>query len=311
MQCCADAAEPVMSILGKPRLNCHALNGRRIALFALHLASTVINAIFLQNRNIQGVLMKSFTGLTFVIALFSICGFLNAETIYQTGFEKPTYSTGGLSGHNGWTSTGGSIGVVEKTFAYSGSQAVLYDTSARAGQYDDIYNFSYNSINNPNQLVTLSVEAYFTGDSNEIWEALGPDSSNGFMGQIQVQDGYATFGLADTNIGAVPVTFNSWNQYSMVFDYSTDTEAAYINGILIGSSSFVAPGSTDLTDNWIGYSYKYGKASDSGYFDDLSITATTVPAPVPEPADFSLVACGLLAGLGAFRGRILSAVLGR
>jgi hypothetical protein len=137
--------------------------------------------------------------------------FLNAETIYETGFEKQTYSTGSLSGHNGWTSTGGSIGVIEKTFAYSGSQAVLYDTSARAGQYDDIYNFSYNSINNPNQLVTLSVEAYFTGDSNEIWEALGPDSSIGFMGQIQVQDGYATFGLADTNIGAVPVTFNSWN----------------------------------------------------------------------------------------------------
>lgn len=252
--------------------------------------------------------MKGFTKLTIVIALFSICGFLNAETIYQTGFEKPTYSTGSLSGHNGWTSTGGSIGVVEKTFAYSGSQAVLYDTSARAGQYDDIYNFSYNSINNPNQLVTVSVEAYFTGNSNEIWEALGPDSSKGFMGQIQVQDGYATFGLADTNIGAVPVTFNAWNQYSMVFDYSTNTEAAYINGILIGSSSFVTPGSTDLTDNWIGYDYKYGRASDKGYFDNLSITATAVPvSSVPEPADFSLLACGLLAGLGAFRGRILTA----
>jgi hypothetical protein len=84
----------------------------------------------------------------------------------------------------------------------------------------------------------------------------------------------------------------------MVFDYSTDTEAAYINGILIGSSSFVAPGSTDLTDNWIGYSYKYGKPSDSRYFDDLSITATAVPvSSVPEPANFSLLACGLLAGL--------------
>ena len=251
--------------------------------------------------------MKGFTRLTLVIALFSICGFLNAETISQTGFESPTYHTGNLSGHNGWINNG-NFGVVENTFAYSGSQAVLYDTSARAGQYLNQYGFSYNSKNNPNQLVTVSVEAYFTGDSNEGWEALGPDSSKGFMGQIQVQDGIATFGLADSNIGAVPVTFDAWNQYSMVFDFANDTEAAYINGILIGSSSFVTPGATNLTDAQIGYNFKDGKASDQGYFDDLSITATAVPAPVPEPADFSLVACGLLAGLGAFRRRILSAI---
>jgi hypothetical protein len=299
-----------MSILGRPRLNCHALNGRRIAPLALHLASTVINAIFLENRNIQGVSMKSITGLTFVIALFSICGFVNAETISQTGFERPTYSTGNLSGHNGWFNNG-NVGVVENKFAFSGSQAVLYDTSARAGQYFNSYEFSYNSTHDPNQLVTLSVEAYFTGDSDEDWEALSADSSKGFMGQIQVQDGIATFGLADSNIGAVPVTFDAWNQYSMVLDFSNDTEAAYINGILIGSSSFVTHGATNLTSTEIGYDEKFGKASDDGYFDDLSITATTVPAPVPEPADFSLVACGLLAGLGAFRSRILSAVSGR
>jgi len=251
--------------------------------------------------------LKSLSKLTFVIALFSICGFLNAETISQVGFEKPTYSTGSLSGHNGWFNSG-NVGVVENTFAFSGSQAVLYDTSARAGQYVNQDDFFYNSIHNPNQLVTVSVEAYFTGDSNEVWEALGPDSSKGFMGQIQVQDGYATFGLADSNIGAVPVTFDAWNQYSMVFDFSNDTEAAYINGILIGSSSFVTPGATNLTDTQIGYNSKFGRASDKGYFDDLSITATAVPAPVPEPADFSLVACGLLAGLGAFRGRILAAI---
>lgn len=254
--------------------------------------------------------MKSLTKLTFVLALFSICEFLNAETISQVDFERPTYSTGNLSGHNGWINSG-NVGVVENTFAYSSSQAVLYDTSARAGQYVNQYGFFYNSIHNSNQLVTVSVEAYFTGDSDEVWEALGPDSSKGFMGQIQVQDGYATFGLADSNMGAVPVTFDAWNQYSMVFDFSNDTEAAYINGILIGSSSFVTPGATDLTDTQIGYNFKNGRASDKGYFDNLSITATAVPAPVPEPADLSLLACGLLAGLGAFRRRILSAVSGR
>ncbi len=254
--------------------------------------------------------MKSFTKLTMLIALFLICGLLNAETIFQTGFEGPTYSTNKLSGQNGWTDTGRKTGVVEKTFAHSGSQAVEYNSSLRAGQYADIYNFSYDSINNPNQWVTLSVDAYFTGNNKEVWEVLGPDSSNGFMGQLLVQDGYATFGLLDTNIGMVPVTFNAWNQYSMVFDFSTGTEAAYINGLLIGSAPLVSPGSTDLTDNWIGYNWKYGTASDKGYFDNLSITATTVPvSAVPEPASLSLLACGLLAGAWVVRSRIFSGAI--
>ena len=251
--------------------------------------------------------MKSFTRLMFVIALFSICKFLHADTITQTGFESPTFHTGSLAGQGGWLN-GATIGVVENTFAFSGSQAVLYDTSARAGQYFDDDRFSYNSKNNVDQVVTLSVEAFFTGDNDEDWEALSADSSKGFMGQIQVQNGIATFGLANSNIGAVPVTFDAWNQYSLVIDFANDTEAAYINGTLIGSSSFVTPGATNLIDTEIGYDSKFGKASDEGFFDDLSITDSAVPSPVPEPADFSLVACGLLAGLGAFRRRILSAV---
>jgi hypothetical protein len=128
------------------------------------------------------------------------------------------------------------------------------------------------------------------------------------MGQIEVFNGDATFGLADSNIGAVPITFDAWNQYSMVFDFANDTEAAYVNGILIGSSSFVTPGATNLTDNEIGYDFKNGKATDEGFFDDLSITDSAVPSPVPEPGNFSLLACGLLAGVGAFRRRIFSAV---
>jgi hypothetical protein len=128
------------------------------------------------------------------------------------------------------------------------------------------------------------------------------------MGQIEVFNGNAVFGLADSDAGSVPIAFNTWNQYSMVFDYADDTEAAYVNGILIGSASFVTPGATDLTDNVIGYDFKNGKATDEGFFDDLSITVGAVPSPVPEPGNFSLLACGLLAGFVAFRGRILSAV---
>jgi hypothetical protein len=258
--------------------------------------------------------MKSFTRLMFVIALFSICKFLNAETIYQTGFEAPTIHTGSLSGQNGWENDG-SAGVVENNFAFSGSQAVEFDSSSRAAPGNG-YDVSYSSKNNPNQLVTVSVEAYFTGDNDENWLGLGVFSSTGFMGQIFVSeldgiDPVASFGLADSNIGAVPITLDTWNQYSIVFDFANDTEAAYVDGTLIGSSSFVTPGSTNLDDVQIGYNDKFGKASDEGFFDDLSITDSAVPAPVPEPADFSLVACGLLAGLGAFRRRILSAVSNR
>jgi hypothetical protein len=79
-----------------------------------------------------------------------MCG----ETIFQTGFEPTAYTLGALEGQNGWTGNGG--GVVENSLVFQGSQAVIYDTSAAAGQYVDTMPVSYDSTTDPNYLVTVS-----------------------------------------------------------------------------------------------------------------------------------------------------------
>ena len=57
-------------------------------------------------------------------------------TVYQTGFEStesPPFANGNLSGQNGWISTDDpptpGRGIVESTFALTGSRAALLDAS--------------------------------------------------------------------------------------------------------------------------------------------------------------------------------------
>jgi hypothetical protein len=80
---------------------------------------------------------------------------------------------------------------------------------------------------------------------------------------------------------------NTWNNISLVFNFNTQTESGYVNGVLIASLPFSAP-TTAITVLDVGYNNKLGTASDSAYVDSLSITATA-----PEPTTLVLVGAGL------------------
>ena len=215
------------------------------------------------------------------------------ELVFQTGFESPTYTTGALSGQGGWS---GSVGVVENTFAFAGSQAVIF-SGATSGQPLDRHSLSYNSLTDPNFVVDVSVEAYITGHSGEVWEALAVDANTGFAGQIRITTGGdAVFGLASSSIGSVPVALNTWNQFSMLFNFHNDTESAYVNGTLIGTAPFVAPGATALTQMQIGYNDALSASSDKAYFDNVQVDAS-----VPEPSSWLLL--GSIVGALGIRGR--------
>ena len=225
-----------------------------------------------------------------VVLLFAPLACIQAdELVFETGFEPPTYTTGALSGQNGFAG----FGDVENTFAFAGSQAVI-DSGASSGQLLGGHSLSYDSLTDPNQVVDVSVEAYITGNSHEVWDALAVDADTGFAGQIEILGGNAMFGLANSSIGSVPVAFNTWNAFSLLFNFQTDSESAYVNGTLIGTAPIVASGATALTFFAFGYNDVFSASSDTAYFDNVEVVAS------PEP--FSLLLLGTIVGALGIRG---------
>ena len=83
----------------------------------------------------------------------------HAATIFQTGFESsevPSYSTGQLSGENGWAGT--TAAVVENSTVFSGLQAVSLDSTGLTGHSLIGHELTYSSNSNPDQIVIFAVE---------------------------------------------------------------------------------------------------------------------------------------------------------
>ena len=99
--------------------------------------------------------------LLFLAVLISATA--SAGTIYQTGFESPTYLLGGLNGQSGWTIS--TVPIIETSIVHSGLQAVQFDASGLGGPSIAFRPLSYNSLIDPNQLVVAQsqVELSTTG----------------------------------------------------------------------------------------------------------------------------------------------------
>lgn len=224
------------------------------------------------------------------ISAFFFCRSARADILYQTGFESP-FTLGNVNGQQGWSYYGSvSPGVIENTVYYAGTQALEFDDSTTSGENGNGIELSgdYNSNTDSDQIVQVSIEAYFTGDSEEVWDALSAFSSVGFLGQIVVNGPDAEFSTTGID-GSVPITFNTWNLYTLVFNYSTEQVLAYYNSTLIGSGAFASPSSTDLLEVAVGYNNKPGVQTDTSYFDNLDVEDIA-----PEPASWGLAGAALL-----------------
>ena len=153
-----------------------------------------------------------------------------------------------------------------------------------------------------NETATVQIAAMFTSSSSaSIYEAIGLNSSSGFLTQIAYFNGGAYFvnGPNPADDFFLPVALDTWNIYTIQLDYVTQTASGYVNGTLIGTSSFFTP-STDLINTGFGINSIPG--NDIGYFDDLSAPNS----PVPEPSSFVLLGTGTLALVGAARRKLFS-----
>jgi hypothetical protein len=230
------------------------------------------------------------------MAVLSLAPLSQAGTIFQTGFESsevPAYSTGQLSGQNGWSGT--TAAVVENSTVFSGLQAVSLASTGLSGQSLIGQNLTYNSSTDPNKIVVFDDEFMESSSGSQSnWNPLNVGANGQYITQIIVQtNGNAVLGVLGGPVGSIPVTRGTWNDFQLVLNFQNQTVSGYVDSQLLGSGSFANP-TTVLSRVNLGLNS--APNGDTGFFDQLSVTSQS-----PEPGYAGLVAAGL--AFMAFRAR--------
>jgi len=212
-----------------------------------------------------------------------ICAPASAGVIYQTGFESPTYTVGGLNGQDGWTNS--TVPIVQTANVFSGTQAVQYSATGLSAQDYAIHSLTYNALTDSNQIVIGQIEMEISNTGT----ASGQDAilfrANGglLVGHIEVGLNRKAFmaNLTTTIGGSVSVPLGVWNLYTFSMNFQTQQFTAFVNDQLIGTLPF---SNTYTSLSVVQFGLHDSPGTDSTFYDNLSI------ASVPEPSTLLLFA---------------------
>jgi hypothetical protein len=219
-----------------------------------------------------------------------------ADTLYQTGFESPTYTVGALDSQDGWFNA--ATATVQNTTVFAGQQAATFSSAGLSAQDLAIHNVT-NTITAPDQIITISGEFQVSATDGTVWDVAAlANGSGGFLGQIIESNGSVRLGLASTSVGNIAIASGVWNSFDVTINTATETQAAFINGTFLGQGA--------LANNTPFGRYSFGINSGFGHsdtlsIDDLSITAST---PLPSSASMGMILLGGMAVVQLVRRRL-------
>ena len=224
-----------------------------------------------------------------------------AVIVYNSnGFEPPSIIPGDIEGQdatNGpWQRSGNnaSTGLVQVAVKQAGLQALqatrapTADGDARWGVFKPIANATKVTVSfDMNvQRSTLPAGSFgpFVGvegydELNNAPLLAGSVGVDATTGDVLYQEA-GTGVLVETGTLAA---FNTWNNYKLVLDYTTDRYSIFFNGNLLASSGFVDSGINDFTDAPVAVLAAGGdllslSAAGTGFFDNY-----TIEHEIPEP----------------------------
>jgi hypothetical protein len=258
--------------------------------------------------------MKHALAAAVIAASISFAGnsFAVTSTVhYQSGFEPETYTVGTLIGQDSWFGLPpvNALVAVQNTVVATGTQAVkIGAANSEAGgtwalQFVDLDTTQtaaepYVRVQWDMNLPTLGetevasglwgVDLYTIGVSRLAYAGIMESAGDLFL----TVSGADEFTVA---LGAAPAR-NTWNTYAMILNYGNQTFDFEVNGVVqnVAPLPFIT-GAGVGADATLGDFDLFVTApgNDSAYFDNVSVTSSTVP----EPATLSLLALGGLAGL--------------
>lgn len=221
-----------------------------------------------------------------------------ADVVYATGFESPSFVTGGIAGQDGWLSYNSpAASTIQNTVVASGAQAARVDGSV-GGQHGPYYSTTTTATS-----LVLSADILLTSSAaSSGWQFAGLGAGLiGFAGGIDV------FG---TTIQAITAGFpvigtlalDVWNHVDIFLDFDAQATSIALNGTTLasglafcGDNGPCAGATVSSLRTVIFDSFGAQGAADAGYLDNFSIST------VPEPSTLALVGLALLGGVGASR----------
>lgn len=230
----------------------------------------------------------------------------NAQVLYSTSFEAPTYTNGvSVSGVDGWVngSGAGASQAVSNARAASGSQSLRFDNSTLNSFYSVRRPFTASGVSAATPLLaTVKVYVSANNSADRIYGMYLSSSATGTLGStvagltiggngvVRAGNSWAlTYGTADFTAAAGSFA-DRWLTISFSYDGANTT--ASISGFGDGSSysevfTNAAPLGLNLGSDYITQTGSLGE----GYFDDLSVSV------VPEPMTMTVLALGAVAAL--------------
>jgi len=191
-----------------------------------------------------------------------------AGYIYQTGFEKPSFTTGPLAGQGGWSVFGFSPAAVtvQDSVAMTGKQAVRVNAAAVGqNQVGPWHSDPFDTATSANKTVVVDAEVLLKSSSKlTSWQfaALTPNLGTFFGGFNVLLDGRLQLITAGFPQTQPVITRDVWNHFEVRYDFDT-----------------------------------FGDGNDQGFLDNVSIQDVSTQA-VPEPSTIVLFGMGGLALLG-------------
>ena len=225
-----------------------------------------------------------------------------AITIFSTGFEAPTYTTGPLDGQDGWFQPIGAASAftVQTVTVNNGSRAVQINPAGQATEgifHLDAYDTSQAG-NPPGVTYSGAFDLATTGTANEFRFT----AYNGLfkpLGAIVVLPG----GDIDVDSGSGLTTTSAsvgtgvWHTFDLQFDFATDDISAFLDGNIIASGLPFLSTQTPIFGAVQFQADPGGSGTQTMFVDDITVTASKVP----EPATLSFLALGMAALMGLRR----------
>jgi hypothetical protein len=233
-------------------------------------------------------LMKSSAALLplFLLTVTSV----QADTIFATGFEPPTYAVGPINGQDNWTGDG----TIQTAVVKSGTQALQIDASG-SGFFGASHLLSY-AVGSK----TVVFQGDFRNDGPGTSQAgISLDGNTGFLAQINgIGDRFHLGNFDQSSSSTQPFALGTWYHLEIVLNFQTETVTGYVDGQSLGSLAINPPAPTTEITNLVIGSFGAAGTQQDVYFDNVSLTG------VPEPS--SLVLAGW-----ATIGMVASAVASR